>query len=52
MPKRYIVMLAEPERAWLHPLIGQGIAPAHALTTPASCLKPTRARPALHGATG
>jgi transposase len=32
MRKRYIVMLPEPERARLHTLIGQGIAPAHALT--------------------
>src|ERR687898_3028537 len=30
--KRHIVMLSEPERAQLHTLIGQGAAPARALT--------------------
>lgn len=32
MPKKYIVQLAEPERAYLRTLIGQGVAPARTLT--------------------
>ena len=31
MPKPYLVRLPEGERAWLHTLIGQGVAPARAL---------------------
>src|ERR687898_2665581 len=30
--KRHTVRLSEGERAWLHTLIGQGVAPARALT--------------------
>jgi len=32
MRKRYVVVLPEPERAWLRTLIGQGVASASALT--------------------
>jgi transposase len=32
MRKRYTVVLSEPERAWLHTLIGQGAGPARVLT--------------------
>src|SRR5215211_3982437 len=32
MRKRYAVVLSEPERAWLHTLIGQGAGRARALT--------------------
>jgi len=32
MRKRNTVVLSEPERAWLHTLIGQGTGPARALT--------------------
>ena len=32
MRKRHTVRLSEEERAWLHTLIGQGVAPARALT--------------------
>jgi transposase len=32
MRKQHVVVLSEPERARLHTLIGQGIAPARALT--------------------
>jgi hypothetical protein len=32
MPKRYTVVLSEPERARLHTLIGRGTGPARALT--------------------
>jgi hypothetical protein len=32
MRKRYTVVLSEPERAWLHTLIGQGAGAARALT--------------------
>jgi hypothetical protein len=49
MPKRHIVVLSEAERARLHTMIGRGVAPASALTMPASCSRPTRARPARAG---
>jgi hypothetical protein len=32
MRKRHIVVLSEAERAWLHTMIGRGVAPASALT--------------------
>ena len=32
MRKRHIVVLSEQERAWLHTMIGRGVAPASALT--------------------
>ena len=32
MRKRHIVVLSEEERAWLHTMIGRGVAPASALT--------------------
>jgi hypothetical protein len=51
MPKRHIVVLSEAERARLHTMIGRGVAPASALTMPASCSRPTRARPARAGPT-
>ena len=52
MRKRHIVMLSEPERAQLHTLIGQGAAPARALTHARIPLKATKARPVPAGPTG
>jgi hypothetical protein len=49
--KRYVVVLTEEERARLHTMIGRSVAPASALAHARILLKPTRARPALHGPT-
>src|ERR687898_775069 len=43
--KRHIVMLSEPERAQLHTLIGQGAAPARALTHARILLKANQGEP-------
>ena len=52
MRKDQVVVLSEPERARLHTLIGQEPPRSAPSPTPASCSRPTRARPALAGPTG